>query len=531
MYFKRFNNNAFTLNQIKQRNFLTSNNKNSYIYTIADILLINCMGCGNFTAKNKYRAIVENRFDSFDFRINTSDVFTFTDRARRELTGGTCTEDYMRRIFNGYRAFMIDTAVDILTSKKKPENGKYIAKYNPGPLIDEMWCLAILYSGKYKELCEVLVGAVIDRVSTEKSSIVYSKKAWPDYQESFSKLDRKFIVWMHNKDISCFLNSFYDQIKAKANPNKIKVQKINLENELKQLQLSIINKYKSVNITKYTTPVPESHSFYNSDIKNNIENIYEYIYKSIPSILKTLVREKYCIGDSDLYYIVEYARFMTMIYFSKNTLTPSEEVDHVWHLHQCLTIDYRNFCEKIYGKFIYHTPTVGGQDDSIKYKKIYAATIEFYKFLFKEMPPIELWPSVDDRFDPVNYVGAWYSLLRIFQCILRVVEVHKNNRPNVPLEIMKCYFSWNGKSLFTKEDYKIDLVHKTSLRIGCNEGSYWYPGGCAIVMGAHAGCGGGCGGMGAGCGGGCGGSGCGISGCAFDCKNNGCSGGCGDYAD
>ena len=236
------------------------------------------MGCGNSKLKKQLKAELSNKFDNFDFRINASDVFTFTDRAKRELTGGCAPGDYMERLFNAYRDFIIDASVNILVSHTKPENGKFTVKISPGPLIDEMWCLAILYSEKYKELCETLVGGVIDRApSTKSRNTTYCKKMWPDYQSSFLELDQKYVVWIYNKDIGYFLNFFYDQIKASASNNVIKIHKKTVEDELKKLQASLTYKYTGVDMNKFQSPIPGSHSYYNPDVKDNPNEVYQKI--------------------------------------------------------------------------------------------------------------------------------------------------------------------------------------------------------------------------------------------------------------
>lgn len=40
-------------------------------------------------------------------------------------------------------------------------------------------------------------------------------------------------------------------------------------------------------------------------------------------------------------YVLEYKRFLIMGECSKYLIAPSEQVDHVWHLHQSCTHEYR----------------------------------------------------------------------------------------------------------------------------------------------------------------------------------------------
>ena len=443
------------------------------------------MGCGKSSEyKKRVRADITTKFDTFDFRINPTDLFTLTQRAKRELTGGCAPDDYMAKIFNGYREFMIESAVEIVLSNRKPEKGRFVAVNTPAPLIDELWCLSILYTQKYKELCELLVGAVIDRVPSKRlNGYKLIKNIWPDYQQGFWNLDQNYVVWILNKDVNYFLNYFYDKIKEGARDNKIHVHKKAVKSELDKLHSYLEFKYTSVDIRKIPCQIPPSHTFYNPEKSTaNPFDIYNQIFRSLPSTLGDQIKQKYSVGDKSLFYLQEYARFLTLIYFSKFTLTPSEEVDQVWHLHQSLTVAYREFCLRTFGRMIDHNPTVGGQEDTEKYSYYYTSTVEFYKFLFKESPPVGLWPPVDYRFNPENFVGCWYSLLRVYQCVLRVIDMHRNTRPaDVPTEVMGCYFSWTGKNLFHKTTYKINLMQPAQRRVGCGMNNYWYVGGCAII--------------------------------------------------
>ena len=179
------------------------------------------MGCGNSAYKKELRMDLGKKFDLFDFRINPSDEFTFIERAKREISGDCAPDDFMRKLYKGYREFIIEAALEILLSNIKPENGKFISKVTPPPLVDEMWCLAILYTAKYKELCEYLVGGVIDRVQPLRlTHIKLVKSLWPDYSKDFWQFERT-TVWVYNKDISYVLEYFYNEIKKSAIKDRI----------------------------------------------------------------------------------------------------------------------------------------------------------------------------------------------------------------------------------------------------------------------------------------------------------------------
>jgi len=102
--------------------------------------------------------------------------------------------------------------------------------------------------------------------------------------------------------------------------------------------------------------------------------------------------------------ILEYKRFMFLVCVSTSTLTPSDEVDQVWHLHLLYTHAYwEDFCQKTLGKLVHHGPTKGGQAEREKFADLYQNTKNFYFEKFKASPPEDLWPSSEQRFKNVRF--------------------------------------------------------------------------------------------------------------------------------
>lgn len=60
-------------------------------------------------------------------------------------------------------------------------------------------------------------------------------------------------------------------------------------------------------------------------------------------------------------YVKEYRKYLYLIALSNKMVTPSEQVDHVWHLHQSWdTKAYRESTKSLYGKLLRHCPSLGG---------------------------------------------------------------------------------------------------------------------------------------------------------------------------
>ena len=93
---------------------------------------------------------------------------------------------------------------------------------------------------------------------------------------------------------------------------------------------------------------------------------------------------------------------------SKDPVTPSEQVDHVWHIHLSQLSQYDSDIKMIMpkGKFE-HNPTAGGKQEGDKYLQQYTSTLQLYQQFFGE-PPSNIWEPIGLRFNPV-----WFSFFHI----------------------------------------------------------------------------------------------------------------------
>lgn len=138
------------------------------------------------------------------------------------------------------------------------------------------------------------------------------------------------------------------------------------------------------------------------------ENIQNYIIDDVDSSLKfsqRLMREN--LGWSYEYtlrVIEEYKRFMFLGCVSDKPVTPSDEIDQVWHLHMIYTRQYWDeFCDGVLGKKFHHGPTKGGKSESVKYMDLYKDTISSYKKFFQQEPPPDIWKDPTERFRKFDF--------------------------------------------------------------------------------------------------------------------------------
>ncbi|MHB1278692.1 MAG: glycine-rich domain-containing protein [Bacteroidia bacterium] len=100
----------------------------------------------------------------------------------------------------------------------------------------------------------------------------------------------------------------------------------------------------------------------------------------------------------------EYKKFIFMLCIADHSLTPSDQVDQVWHLHLLYTQSYWvDFCNNTIGKQIHHGPTKGGKAEGEKYNDLYDKTLLLYKALFERNAPADIWPPKEIRFGDVHF--------------------------------------------------------------------------------------------------------------------------------
>jgi uncharacterized protein (TIGR04222 family) len=96
--------------------------------------------------------------------------------------------------------------------------------------------------------------------------------------------------------------------------------------------------------------------------------------------------------------IDEYRRYCWLACAGLGEMTPSVEVDEVWHLHLTYTRDYwERWCGEALSMPLHHDPTGGTRADGHRYAEQYAATLAAYTEHFGH-PPRRWWPDPAERF-------------------------------------------------------------------------------------------------------------------------------------
>jgi len=105
--------------------------------------------------------------------------------------------------------------------------------------------------------------------------------------------------------------------------------------------------------------------------------------------------------------ITEYRHFIALAMVAGHPVTPSEEVDQVWHLHLVYTRSYwHGLCRDLLGQDLHHGPTRGGDGEGDKFHDWYSRTLESYERVFDRSAPRDIWPAPADRFANAG-TGRW----------------------------------------------------------------------------------------------------------------------------
>lgn len=109
--------------------------------------------------------------------------------------------------------------------------------------------------------------------------------------------------------------------------------------------------------------------------------------------------------------VEEYKRFMFLAVVAEHVVSPSEAVDHAWHLHLVYTRSYwGEFCGRVLGKKIHHDPTTGVAEQA-KFVDLYERTRETYADWFGLAPPVDIWPDAHVRFGE-DIAARWVNTAR-----------------------------------------------------------------------------------------------------------------------
>ena len=108
--------------------------------------------------------------------------------------------------------------------------------------------------------------------------------------------------------------------------------------------------------------------------------------------------------------VAEYKKFVFLAVVAKHPVTPSDQVDQIWHQHLLFSEAYwHDFCPRVLGCPLHHYPSRGGPEERARFHEWYQATIASYRHFFGS-PPADIWPPAEIRFgrDPQIRGGPYH---------------------------------------------------------------------------------------------------------------------------
>ncbi|MCI5045012.1 MAG: hypothetical protein MRY72_09970 [Aquisalinus sp.] len=118
---------------------------------------------------------------------------------------------------------------------------------------------------------------------------------------------------------------------------------------------------------------------------------------------KRLARDNGWSQDFASRVIEEYRKFAYLAVVTDHEVTPSDEVDQVWHLHMTYTRHYWGAFQEALGKPLHHGPTQGTSNDKRRFDDNYTNTLASYQREFGDVPPTDIWPEAKIRFGDAPY--------------------------------------------------------------------------------------------------------------------------------
>lgn len=144
-----------------------------------------------------------------------------------------------------------------------------------------------------------------------------------------------------------------------------------------------------------------------------------------PRFLGNLMNEQLIDVNTANKWLLEYRKYLVLAYLTNSMVSPSEQVDQVWHLHMTYTQHYRATCQTLLEKEFKHTPSLGGSSEGKKYEGVYEDTLSFYKAIFLSDPPQDVWETPQQRFEMKNFEYRNLNLFRL--AILYSIKVANPN--------------------------------------------------------------------------------------------------------
>lgn len=348
------------------------------------------------------------------------------------------------KIINEFEKFLLLQAIK--ASESPAGNFKPLLA---SPIIDQVWRHAILYTKYYTDHSQQLVGrfglGFIHRIDPRT---LEPKEAYDAYNETLRMYDvhigRNFRKG-EARSLPMLLWPEYsspDEMQLDLNlyvwindEKKAQLKKAAIESLHKDSQKQIDPKKLAADLA--TGPPAQSPSEVvtlkiPADPRVNMERVegLQLKYAQLmngsqlpPKFMEILMNEQMISASLAKEWIAEYKKYLLMCYISNESVSPSREVDEVWHLHQHFTEEYAKFCQEMFGCLLAHAPSAHDGSEKEDFMALYNKTLDFYSKLFGEIPR-HIWPEAAVRFGPAN--RNWVNLNKFVEAVVMLEKLPVN---------------------------------------------------------------------------------------------------------
>ena len=137
--------------------------------------------------------------------------------------------------------------------------------------------------------------------------------------------------------------------------------------------------------------------------------------------------------------IEEYRRFIYLSQVAPGRVTPSEDVDRVWHMHMTCTRAYwDDLCGRTLKAPLHHEPATGTADD-VRHVEQYEATLALYEQEFGAPPPPRVWPR-----NHAPSMAPWFIGAAVAFGIAFAVWHGGGGRVAVAIGVVAALLAWTG---------------------------------------------------------------------------------------
>ena len=352
---------------------------------------------------------------------------TLEQRVARVLTndlGETIRTEVSFALIQEFKKFMFLIAVDILEKKRSNELYSEIyyidefkkrmcfsSQYHPHYTIDLVWRFVIQEGQIYSDFCDAISGGYIDRINpvdNMKETLLKYKSARAKVEEYKILLRPYWGIWPEI-NTTTQLRIDYDHSKAIYNVTKSEIFE-DVSSFIKENNFTEVNEANIKQIIEHwveinpgdvpdnsETPLDREFDFSKvskrktGDILSVYDKLMEFEFSD--NLRKPLTSMFEFRESSVDIVLTEYKKFLFIYYLTGCECAPNFEIDFFWDLHYSNTKDYREFCKKIFGEFLFsrnYDFNIKGTKSRLKeYKK----TLKIYQQLFGEIEEDKFWDS------------------------------------------------------------------------------------------------------------------------------------------